>query len=115
MAVVPGASLAESTGGARRPVLGRDELVASLASLPEREAPLVTHVHGIAGIDKSSLLSAVAAPLERGKRLLDREGVAIEPTEPGFLDALGRVVGHDLPTVEAVRTLAQPGARAALA
>lgn len=103
MTEVPGALLRDRLRGSRRPVIGRDELAASLACLPERAAPLVAYVHGIAGIGKSSLLCEVAARARgRGTSVIELDGGAIEPTDSGFLDALGRAAGLHLSSAEAL-------------
>src|ERR1700729_2184793 len=68
-------------------VVGRHAERAVLLALAERDRPLVAAVHGIAGIGKSALLAAFGAVVVS----LDCGG--IEPTERGFLAALGRAIG----------------------
>jgi hypothetical protein len=72
---------------------GRDRERAVLLELVERERPLFAVVHGIAGVGKSALLRAFASDArERGVRVLEVDCRTVEPTESGFLDALGRVL-----------------------
>src|SRR5689334_23118972 len=69
---------------------GRDRERAALAALAQDEGPLVAIVYGIAGVGKSALLRAAAFDArERGATALLLDGRAIEPTEQGFLRALG--------------------------
>jgi hypothetical protein len=72
---------------------GRDRERTVLLELVEREQPLFAVVHGIAGVGKSALLRAFAGDArERGARVLEVDCRTVEPTESGFLDALGRVL-----------------------
>ena len=72
---------------------GRDRERTVLLELVERERPLFAVVHGIAGVGKSALLRAFAGDArERGARVLEVDCRMVEPTESGFLDALGRVL-----------------------
>ena len=76
---------------------GRDRERAALAALARDELPLVAIVHGIAGVGKSALLRAAAHDArERGATAVLLDGRAIEPTEHGFLAALGSALGEDV-------------------
>src|SRR3954468_236439 len=87
---------------------GRDRERAVLAALAQDERPLVVIVHGIAGVGKSSLLrAAVHDARQRGATAVLLDGRAIEPTERGFLDALGTALGEHLHSaIEAATALA---------
>src|SRR5687768_5581030 len=64
-----------------------------LLELVEREWPLFAVVHGIAGVGKSALLRAFAGDArERGARVLEVDCRTVEPTESGFLNALGQML-----------------------
>src|SRR3954469_8685175 len=76
---------------------GRDRERAALAAMAEDERPLVAIVHGIAGVGKSALLRAAVHDLrQRGGTAVLLDGRAIEPTEQGFLHALGTGLGAEL-------------------
>jgi adenylylsulfate kinase-like enzyme len=69
---------------------GRERERAAIAALGRDERPLVLIVHGIAGVGKSALLRAAAHDArEQGVTAVLLDGRAIEPTEQGFLSALG--------------------------
>jgi hypothetical protein len=72
-------------------LVGRDEQLAALTALLDPDPPaVVAFVHGIAGIGKTSLLRAFTLEAqERGARVLELDCRTIEPTERGFLQALG--------------------------
>ncbi|HEX2287356.1 MAG TPA: winged helix-turn-helix domain-containing protein [Gaiellaceae bacterium] len=72
-------------------LVGRDEQLAALTALPEPDPPaLIAFVHGIAGIGKTALLRAFTVEAEeRGARVVELDCRTIEPTERGFLQALG--------------------------
>src|SRR3954471_15162770 len=81
---------------------GRNRERAVLAGLAEDEQPLVAIVHGIAGVGKSALLrAAVHDARQRGATAVLLDGRAIEPTERGFLHALGAGLGTQLESVGA--------------
>src|SRR4051812_12363829 len=91
---------------------GRDRERAALVALAEGERPLVAIVHGIAGVGKSALLRAAAHDARRrGATVLLLDGRAVEPTEQGFLTALGSALREPLRSVaEAAAALsAVPG------
>src|SRR3954468_6230771 len=87
---------------------GRDRERAALMALAEDECPLVAIVHGIAGVGKSALLRAAAHDArQRGATVVLLDGRAVEPTEHGFLTALGSALGEPSRSVgEAAAALA---------
>jgi hypothetical protein len=76
-------------------LVGRDEQLAALTALLEPDPPaLIAFVHGIAGIGKTALLKAFTLEAEeRGARVIALDCRTIEPTERGFLQALGDALG----------------------
>jgi hypothetical protein len=75
-------------------VVGRQAERGVLIGLAERDRPLVVAVHGIAGIGKSALLAAFAEDARaHGAAVVSLDCGGIEPTERGFLAALGRAIG----------------------
>ncbi len=81
-------------------LIGRERERAALLELVERDLPLVAVVHGIAGVGKSTLLHAAAVDARaRGTLVVALDGRAFEPTERGFLTALGSALGTPLATV----------------
>ena len=72
-------------------LVGRDEQLAALTALLESDPlALIAFVHGIAGIGKTALLRAFTLEAAaRGARVLELDCRTIEPTERGFLQALG--------------------------
>ena len=81
-------------------LIGRERERAALLELVERDMPLVAVVHGIAGVGKSMLLQAAAVDArERGTRVVALDARAFEPTERGFLTALGSALGVPLATI----------------
>lgn len=97
-------------------LVGRDRELSELLRLVDEDRPLVAMVNGIAGVGKSTLVRAVAARARgRGAGVVQLEGAAIEPTERGFLDALGAALGEPVPTTgEATISLAAQGQRTLL-
>jgi len=79
--------------------------------------PPVVFVHGIAGIGKSTLLEAFASQARvRGATVVRLDCRAIEPTERGFLHALGAAIGGDPATpAEAAERLSGLASRVVLA
>ena len=102
---------------ANRTFVGRKQEMAALLELLSDGGPAVMYVHGIAGIGKSRLIAAFA------ERARSRDAVAIvldchsvEPTEYGFLRALGARLGRNLGSAEgAARCLGSAGIRVVLA
>ena len=81
-------------------LIGREREREALLELVERDIPLVAVVHGIAGVGKSTLLQAAAVDARaRGTLVVALDGRTFEPTERGFLTALGSALGRPLPTI----------------
>jgi DNA-binding winged helix-turn-helix (wHTH) protein len=75
-------------------VLGREREMDRIFRHFDSDGAVVTFVHGIGGIGKSSVLAAVAARLaDRGARVARLDGRTIEPTPRGLLAALGEALG----------------------
>jgi hypothetical protein len=72
-------------------LVGRDEQLNALTALLDPDPPaLIAFVHGIAGIGKTALLNAFTLEAEEhGARVIALDCRTIEPTERGFLEALG--------------------------
>jgi hypothetical protein len=96
--------------------VGRERELTELLRLVDDDRPLVAMVHGIAGVGKSTLLRAVAARARsRGATVVQLEGGSVEPTPPGFLSALGGLLGSPSATAEdAGRLLATRDSRTVL-
>lgn len=81
--------------------VGRTEELAILLQSLGQDGPRVVYVHGIGGIGKSSLLEAFAARARAwGAVVVRLDCRAIEPTERGFLHALGMATGVDVASAE---------------
>src|SRR5215471_15681118 len=86
---------------ASRTFAGRKQELSQLLEMVNVSGPAVVYLYGIAGIGKSRLISAFA---ERAREydasviLLDCRSV--EPTEAGFIRALGSRFGRNLISVE---------------
>ncbi len=93
----------------------RRELQALLDAL-ESERTYVVHVHGVAGIGKSSLLNAFAgAARGEGASVIALDARALEPTDRGIQSALGSALGLSGSTVEQISScLASMDQRVAL-
>jgi hypothetical protein len=104
---------------ARRAVesfVGRERELALMLGEPGAPPPVVTHVHGPAGIGKSSLLHAFAER-ERaaGSTVITIDCRTIEPTERGFLGELSRRAGEEIGDVHtAVSWLDRLGSKVVL-
>jgi AAA+ ATPase superfamily predicted ATPase len=82
---------------------GRERELEALLELFEKGGPLAIHVHGVAGIGKSSLLEVFASRARtRGGRLVRIDCRTVEPTVHGFLTELSEALGERLSTVEEV-------------
>jgi len=82
---------------------GRQREVDTLLGLFEKGGPLVVHVHGVAGIGKSSLLEAFARRTRaQGIRLVRIDCRNVEPTARGLLTELSDALGESLSSVEDV-------------
>src|SRR5215471_1226217 len=82
-------------------VIGRgDELTALLHCL-QPGGPRVVHLHGLAGVGKSTLLEAFGAAARRtGVSVVRLDCRGVEPTEHGFLRELIGAIGGDAATAE---------------
>jgi transcriptional regulator len=77
-------------------IVGRTREVTHLCDLFSKKVPLVVHLHGIAGIGKSTLLDAFAGlASKRNIKVIRFDCRLIEPTERGFLHELGTLLGID--------------------
>src|SRR3954469_16938289 len=86
---------------ARADFSGREQEVDALFELFERGGPLVIHVHGVAGIGKSSLLEAFGARARsRGARVVRIDCRPVAPTAQAFLAELSEALGEPLATVD---------------
>ena len=82
---------------------GREREVDTLLGLFETGGPLVVHVHGVAGIGKSSLLEAFAGRARaQGIRVVRIDCRTVEPTARGLLAELSDALGESLANVEDV-------------
>jgi len=76
--------------------VGRAKELKILLDALEGDGPPVIYVHGIAGIGKTSLLETFAVQARgRGATVVRLDCRALEPTERGFLHALGAAIGGD--------------------
>ncbi len=88
---------------ARAHFAGREREVDTLLGLFEKGGPLVVHVHGVAGIGKSSLLEAFAGRTRaQGIRVVRIDCRNVEPTARGLLTELSDALGEPLSSVEDV-------------
>ena len=97
-------------------IVGRAAEKAALLGTLEEGGQLVVFVHGIAGVGKSTLLEAFAGDARNlGATVVRIDCGSIEPTERGFLEALGVAVGGAPASAEeATERLAQLGERVVL-
>lgn len=74
--------------------VGREKEMAIMDGLLKQDGPIVMHVHGLAGIGKTTLLGAFAARIRLDEvTVISLECRSVEPTERGFLQALGLALG----------------------
>jgi hypothetical protein len=102
---------------ASQSVIGRSQEIAHLLETFNKKAPLVVHLHGIAGIGKSTLLEVFASRAPKRKITVIRlDCRLIEPTERGFLHQLSAALGRKALTLEkASEQLARLSRRVVLA
>ncbi len=104
---------------AQRPakaMAGRARELAALMELVRNEHPIVAHVHGLPGIGKSTLSQSFATHARgAGASVVTLDCRGIEPTERGFLHALGAVARIEIADVgEAAERLGSLGSRVIL-
>ena len=81
--------------------VGRDVEIATLLECLEDDGPIVTQVHGVAGVGKSGLLRAFCdRARDSGAEVLALDARLIEPTTKGFLRELGREIDAEIADVE---------------
>lgn len=79
---------------AHQAFVGREVELEALDALLGDEGPRVVHVHGIAGIGKTTLLERFAIDARAaGASVIRLDCRSIEPTSSGFLQALGDAIG----------------------
>jgi hypothetical protein len=82
-------------------VIGRDDELAALLHCLQPGGPRVVHLHGLAGVGKSTLLEAFVGTVRRdGVSVVRLDCRGIEPTEDGFLRDLVGAIGGDAATAE---------------
>ena len=93
--------------------VGREEELSLLLGFLENDAPVVIHLHGIAGIGKSSLMEGYAAQARSmGVPMIRLDCREIEPSEQGFLRELGSSIGAStISSEEAAERLSTLGNR----
>lgn len=80
---------------------GRQRELASLLSVVDADGPVVTFVHGLGGMGKSTLLDMFARAAEhRGVRVLPVDCAHVEPTPRGIVRALAAALDADLDPVD---------------
>lgn len=86
---------------ARESFVGRVEEVNALLHILDEDGPFVTHVYGIGGIGKSSLLEVFAEEARAyGAAIIRFDCREIEPTERGFLRELSAGIGGSVTAPE---------------
>lgn len=80
----------------RERLVGRSEELATLRGILDIDGPLVSCLHGIAGVGKTTLLDAFLAEARAGGAAVVRlDCRTFEPTEGGFLRELARAAGAE--------------------
>jgi hypothetical protein len=78
---------------ARAQLIGRTGELGALRQALTEGVPIVVHLHGLPGIGKSAVAAAFAEDVRSsGATALTVECGAVEPTERGLLDELGRIL-----------------------
>jgi DNA-binding winged helix-turn-helix (wHTH) protein len=96
-------------------LVGRSGELAVLLRMLEEDGPRIVYVHGIGGIGKSALLAAFAARARAlGTVVIALDGREFEPSERGFLGAIGAALGDDAPTLESISERLTSGGRVAI-
>ncbi len=97
--------------------IGRSEELCSLHDILADEGPVVVHLHGIAGIGKSRLLSAfVQVARAEGATVVRLDCRGIEPTEAGLLNELAIASGSAIgPAEEIAARLGHVGTKVVVA
>lgn len=100
----------------RESFVGRSGELSILLQVLEEEGPLVIHVHGVAGVGKSTLLAVFADEARaRGATVLRLDGRSVEPTERGLLRALAETTAASEPDLDRIsQRLTQMGPRVVL-
>ncbi|MEZ4501692.1 MAG: winged helix-turn-helix domain-containing protein [Dehalococcoidia bacterium] len=88
------ATLSDQLTDVRRRMRGREQVVAELVAGARAAMPIVTFLTGIPGIGKSTVLGLVAESARaEGVSVIELDCGAIEPTDVGVFDAVGRALG----------------------
>jgi len=88
------------TPGSLTRIVGREQERAVLLETLDEDGPLVAFVHAPAGMGKSALLDVFATDARAaGAETVRLDCRAFEPTEHGFLDALGNALGSRMEDV----------------
>lgn len=87
-----------TTSQAHQAFAGRNSELEVLRTVLSPEGPHVVHIHGIAGIGKTALLDMFTAEArDRGTTVIRLDCRNVEPTQPGFRQALGGAIGGGCP------------------
>ncbi|MEX1215196.1 winged helix-turn-helix domain-containing protein [Saccharospirillum sp.] len=88
---------------AQQAFVGRDAELEVLRSLLAQQGPRMVHIHGIAGIGKTSLLARFATEARASGAVVVRlDCRQIEPTASGLLRQLGLAIGGEPPDADAL-------------
>src|SRR5262249_26242114 len=99
----PRQRIGDRVASAERELVGRERELAMLERCLDADAPVVTFVHGLAGIGKSILLAALTQRLRPHRaRVVQLDGRAVEPTPRGLLGALAQALDASEPTPSAI-------------
>lgn len=86
---------------ASRAFVGRSREIGLLLESLNATGPAVVYLHGIAGIGKSALVTAFVERASRHKaRVIVLDCRSVEPTENGFLRALGSALGRKITSLQ---------------